>query len=426
VLRVISVVVLLLVLNTLSPVFAMGPGGTANDDHDSIEIDKQCVPEGTWKTSRGEVHNNQDIMHSLSKTNVVLLGEDHDNPEHHRWQLHTMAELFSLEPNMALGFESFPRSAQKYLDQFVDGKLSESEFLDLVEWDKIWRFNKDFYMPMFHFARMNKIPMYALNVDRSLVSLVSQKGWENIPEEDRVGIRDPAPASVDYLEMLAGVFAQHMPKHAHKQTNKKIDAEEIEEETPELSEKEISEILLNPSFRRFAQGQQLWDRAMAEIFYKAVKEDKKKLIVGVLGAGHVMGGYGVPHQLQAMDVKNVKSLMAWDGTLDCDQLKEGVVDIAFGVSVVSEAEKNADERPRLGVYLENNAGVVVTRLVPDSVAAQSNIQVGDKITVIAGMPAAKVKDVVKAVQSTAFGTWLPMTIIRDDESLEIVAKFPAR
>ena len=394
---------------------------TANPaTHDTAEVDKQCVPEGVWKTSDGKVYDNPQILHSLAKSQVVLLGEDHDNPEHHRWQLFTIAELYALQPDMALGFEAFPRSTQKFLDQFVAGELSEKEFLEVVNWEKIWRFNKDFYMPMFHFARMNKIPMYALNVDRSLVALVSKKGWDNIPEKDRDGISDPAEASAEYLEMLAEVFAQHMPKHAHKK------AQNDSDEIPELSEKEIREILFNPSFRRFSQGQQLWDRAMAEILYKAVKKDKKPLIVGVMGAGHIMGGYGVPHQLKAMGVDKVKTLMAWDGTLDCDQLKEGAVDIAFGVAVASEEEKNADDHPSLGVYLENEGGVVVTRIVPGSVAEAMGIQPGDRITVIAGKPVAKVMDVVKAVRATAFGTWLPLTLVRDNQSMELVAKFPPK
>ncbi len=387
-------------------------------------VDKLCVPEAQWKTPKGVSLSNKDVLHALSKTKVVLLGEDHDNPEHHRWQLQTIIGLYALEPDMALGFESFPRSTQQYLDQFVAGALSEKRFLELVNWDKIWRFNKDFYMPMFHFARMNKIPMYALNVDRSLVSLVSKKGWANIPEKERDGITDPAEASLEYLEMLAGVYAQHMPKHAHKKTGH--DDKQGEAKSFELSDEELKEIFFNPAFKRFSQGQLLWDRAMAEIFYKAVEKDKKPLIVGVLGAGHIMGGYGVPHQLRSMGVDSVKTLMAWDGTLDCDQLKDGAVDLAFGVAVASEEEKNADDHPSIGVYLENDGGVLVTRIVPNSVAEKIGIEVGDKITVIAGKPVAKVKDVVKAVRATAFGTWLPMTIVRNDKSLELVAKFPAK
>jgi len=377
----------------------------------------QCVLEGQWVSNNGVSHDPSAITHVLSQTKVVLLGEDHDNPEHHRWQLQTMSAIYGVEPNMALGFEAFPRSTQKILDQWVAGDLSEKDFLEAVDWNKIWRFNKDDYMPMFHFARMNRIPMYALNVDRELVAKVSAKGWDNIPEKEREGVSKPAEPTQDYIDVLAQVFSQHMPKHAHSE----------EGEAPELTDDDIKDIATKPSFQRFLQGQLLWDRAMAQIFYEAINKKGYSVIVGVLGAGHIMGNYGVPHQLNAMGLKDIKTLMAWDDTLDCQQLRDGAVDIAFGVAEIDRAEIEAEqERPRLGVYLEHNDGVLITRLVKGSVAETTGILMGDKITNIAGKAVEKVSDVVNAVQATAFGTWLPMTISRDGKALELVAKFPAR
>ena len=380
--------------------------------------DDICVPEGKWITSAGDSHSPKDIIHSLSKTKVVLLGEDHDNPEHHRWQLQTLSAIYALEPNMAIGFEAFPRSTQKILDQWVAGEIKEKDFLDAVDWEKIWRFNKDFYMPMFHFARMNRIPMYALNVNRELVSRVGGEGWDNVPEEEREGVSKPVEPSKDYVEVLAQVFAQHMPKHAHA----------VEEgEMPELSDEDIKEITGKASFQRFLQGQLLWDRAMAEMLNRSITKDKHAVVVGILGAGHIMGDYGVPHQLNSLGTKNIKTLMAWDGTIECQQLLDGAVDIAFGIVEIERKDLEAeDDRPRLGVYLENKDGVLITRLVKDSVALAAGIEVDDKIISIAGKPAEKVSDVVKAVKATAYGTWLPMKINRGGKEIELVAKFPAR
>jgi len=377
-----------------------------------------CVPEGMWITSKGDSHDVAAITHTLSKTKVVLLGEDHDNPEHHRWQLQTMSAIYALEPGMVLGFESFPRSTQKILDKWVAGEINEKDFLEAVDWEKIWRFNKDFYMPMFHFARMNRIPMYALNVNRELVSKVGDRGWDNIPEKEREGVSKPAEPTKDYVEVLAQVFSQHMPKHAHGGEG---------EEAAELSDADIQEISEKPSFQRFLQGQLLWDRAMAEIFHSAINKKGHPMIVGVLGAGHIMGNYGVPHQLNSMGLKSIKTLMAWDGTIECQQLLDGAVDIAYGIVEISREELEAEEdRPRLGVYLEHNEGVIITRLVAGSVAEKTGIQIDDKVTNIAGKPVEKVSDVVKAVKATAFGTWLPMTVNRDGKTVELVAKFPAK
>ena len=248
---------------------------------------------------------------------------------------------------------------------------------------------------------------------------MGDKGWDNIPEKEREGVSKPAEPTKDYVEVLAQVFSQHMPKHAHGGGG--------DSESTKLSEADIQEIVAKPSFQRFIQGQLLWDRAMAEVFHSAVNEKKHTMIVGVLGAGHIMGNYGVPHQLNSMGMKNIKTLMAWDGSIECQQLLDGAVDIAFGIVEIPREELDAEEeRPRLGVYLEHNEGVVITRLVAGSVAEKTGIQVDDKITNIAGKSVEKVSDVVKAVKATAFGTWLPMTVIREGKTVELVAKIPAK
>ena len=69
---------------------------------------------------------------------MVLLGETHDNAAHHRWQLHTIAGLHALRPDLALGFEMFPRRIQPVLERWTNGALSEAAFLAEVEWERVW------------------------------------------------------------------------------------------------------------------------------------------------------------------------------------------------------------------------------------------------------------------------------------------------
>ncbi len=379
------------------------------------QVDKQCVPEAQWTDRTGTVIEPRKILPTLARVKVVLIGEDHENPEHHRMQLFTMAELYALQTHMAAGFEAFPRKTQNLLDQWVAGEIPEKDFIKKVKWDEIWRFNKDNYLPMFHFARMNRIPMVALNVDRQFVAEVSNKGWKNVVESHREGIGKPKVASQEYKEVLAEVFAQHIPKHAHNG-----------EKPPELTEDDIQEILDNPSFKRFMQGQLVWDRAMAEAIVKALQRDDVSLVVGIMGAGHVMGGYGVVHQLEDLGMarQDIKTLMPWDGSVDCEELKNGAFDYAFGVKYFPPGQAAEPAHPRLGVYLEHDDGVTVTRLVPDSVAEKMGMKVGDKIVEVAGKPVEKVMDVVEAVKATPFGRWLPLVILRDGKKQEMLARFP--
>ena len=82
------------------------------------------APMGTW-VDPGSNEQRDDAVVALAKRGVVLLGESHDQPEHHRWQLHTIAALFSHRPDIVLGFEMFPRRVQPVLDRWSKGELDE-------------------------------------------------------------------------------------------------------------------------------------------------------------------------------------------------------------------------------------------------------------------------------------------------------------
>jgi uncharacterized iron-regulated protein len=143
-----------------------------------------CATPGNWvdgKTGRGL--DRADVFRDIAaKPSVVLLAESHTDADGHRWQLHTLAALHGRGGSMVIGFEAFPRRLQPVLDDWVAGKLTEDAFLKASEWRQVWGYDAALYMPLFQFARLNGIPMIALNVDRKLVSQVGQRGWEAAPD----------------------------------------------------------------------------------------------------------------------------------------------------------------------------------------------------------------------------------------------------
>ena len=183
-----------------------GPDDTGDDTgDDTVGEAVGCVSSGAWfdPASREPVSAG-DVLDSAAASGLVLLGETHDNADHHRWQLQTIAALAARSEPMLLGFEMFPRRVQPLLDDWVAGSLTEDEFLEAVEWDRVWGFDSTLYMPLFHFARINRLPMVALNVERSLIAAVRESGWAAVPEADREGVSDPAPPEEAYREQKFG------------------------------------------------------------------------------------------------------------------------------------------------------------------------------------------------------------------------------
>ena len=64
------------------------------------------------------------LMHEMAMRQVVLLGETHTIAEIHRWQLHVATILRFIRPDIAIGFEMFPRRVQAVLDAWIEGELS--------------------------------------------------------------------------------------------------------------------------------------------------------------------------------------------------------------------------------------------------------------------------------------------------------------
>ena len=155
-----------------------------------------CVPAGEWvipASGGGKRTAATDVLANAAKSSVVLLGESHDDMDHHRWQLQMLAALSPSRGSLVLGFESFPRRVQGALDRWVAGDLSEADFLVQSDWRKVWNMDAQLYLPLFHFARMNRVPMLALNVESDLVRSIARNGLQSVPDDKREGVGKAAP-----------------------------------------------------------------------------------------------------------------------------------------------------------------------------------------------------------------------------------------
>lgn len=228
------------------------------------------------------VHQGE-LLRGLAAKRAVLLGETHDVAEIHRWQLQVTTCLHLLQPRLAVGFEMFPRRLQGVLDAWVDGAFTTQDFLEACEWRSVWGFDPELYLPLLHFCRQQRVPMIALNCRRALVTEVGRDGWDGIPEAERDGLTPSSPAQPAYREWLFGL----------------VDGKRIGGGASAA----------DPGFDRFVRAQQAWDRAFACNIERALAEDRARLVVGIIGRGHLEYGYGTPFQLADLGVNDVAVLL---------------------------------------------------------------------------------------------------------------------
>jgi uncharacterized iron-regulated protein len=325
------------------------------------------------------------LIAEMSRREVVLLGEHHDQADHHRWQLHTLAALHAQRPRMVIGFEAFPRRAQPVLDKWVAGSLTPAQFLAEVKWDEVWNVPAELYLPLFEFARLHRVPMVALNVERKLTETVAARGWDALSEAEREGLSRPAPAPKAYLDQLERVHKQH-----------KSDG----------------------TLTNFVQAQQTWDRAFAQAL---APHASAALVVGIIGSGHLRDGHGVPLQLRDLGVKRVGTLLP----LEASRCKEAVAGLADAVFLLPESAPSRPPPPRLGVQLaQEGEAVRLAEVVPGGLAERSGLRKGDIVASAAGKPVRRVQELIAAVRAQPDGTWLPLQVRRAAEAHELVVKFP--
>ena len=216
----------------------------------------------------------------------------------------------------------------------------------------------------------------------------------------------PAPPSRAYRDFLFEIYREHATVGG-KETAKAQAADR--------------------AFGYFVEAQTTWDRAMAEALARHVVAGSapgKPLAVGIMGSGHIRYGHGVPHQLRALGVKDIGTLLPVPFDFDCKELRAGLADAVFALPEIATAKP---EPPRLGVRLEESeGGVRVADVTAGSLAERTGLKAGDRLLEVAGVDAKKLTPVIAAIRQQPAGTWLPMRVQRGSETLDLVVRFPAR
>lgn len=232
---------------------------------------------GTWISPKeNRVLSKEEVFGKIDQNRIILIGETHTNFEIHRWQLAILSGIYARSEKVAVGFEMFPRRLDPVLNEWVEGKLSKEEFLDQAEWDTVWKYDANLYMPIFDFCRQNRVSMLGINCRRDLVSRVGKEGWEAIPVEERDGLtpaKSASPGYYDYLNSIMSNMGGQMP--------------------------------MKFSMEHFIRAQQTWDRAFACNIANALEKDPDLKVIGIIGKGHLEYGHGVPYQLADLGVDDV-------------------------------------------------------------------------------------------------------------------------
>lgn len=316
---------------------------------------------------------------------VLLLGEIHTSVADHAWQLESLETLHGAGVPLQLGLEMVPAPRQAALDRYAAGATDEHTFLKEVGWAEVWGHDPALYLPLLRWARQRGVPLLALNAEPALVRRVRRQGLAAVPPAERQGIGEPAPLGTAYRERLRKAWLGHGGSGQGGSGSGTSAAERADLE-------------------RFLDSQRLRDRAMAERLSAARRADPRRLVVALIGRGHLEDDDGVPAQLRALGMGPSAALLRPQMPPACAPAPRGA---------------------RLGAYLESSDGAVwVRRVAPGSAAAAADLRPGDRIVAVNGEVVQRAGQVILRVANQPQGQPLRLTVERAGRRRSVVVTLP--
>ncbi len=149
----------------------------------------------------------EQMLDQMAQADVVLFGEQHDNPICHWLELQVTKDLYNRKKErLVLGAEMFEADNQTVLSEYTTGIITAKQ---LETEAKIWQNFKTDYKPLLDFAQRMRMPFVATNIPRRYASLVAKSGLEALGQLSAEAQKNiaPLPISVDltlpsYAEMM--------------------------------------------------------------------------------------------------------------------------------------------------------------------------------------------------------------------------------
>jgi uncharacterized iron-regulated protein len=220
--------------------------------------------------AKGNAATFEDIIGAIEKTDVVFLGEQHDDTTAHALQMQifkAVFEKYGKEKRVALSLEMFERDVQIVLDEYLKGFISETHFLSS---SRPWGNYKTDYRPLVEFAKENKLDVIAANAPRRYVNMVSRLGRDSLNQLSPDAKKWLAP--LPYGEASEGYAKKFMALMGN-----------------------MSDSMTPTQHQAMLASQSLWDATMAFSISEYLKQYNKALIV------HLNGGFHTENRLGTID-----------------------------------------------------------------------------------------------------------------------------
>lgn len=225
-----------------------------------------------WSTARQEFVSPAAVARALAEADFVLLGEKHDNPDHHRLQAWALQVMAARGREMAVAFEMLDPAQEKALREHLFADPGDAGGIGgAIGWaDRDWP-DWAIYQPIAAAAIDAGAPMLAAGAAPARIQRVGRDGFDALGPgiAADLGLDRPAPKPMRTAmrEEIAASHCGYLPE---------------------------------PALDPMTDVQLAKDAVMADALRRAIALPGRDAAVLIAGAGHARGDRGVPWHLRRM------------------------------------------------------------------------------------------------------------------------------
>jgi uncharacterized iron-regulated protein len=241
-------------------------------------------------TADGATLTPSGLASRLAEARYLLLGERHDNPDHHALQAWAIRAVAEAGRRPAVAFEMLERSQQADLDAYLaEGPDDAAGFGPALDWDARGWPDWAIYRPIAEAALAHDLPLVAADADRATIQEVGRQGFGALADGRTadLALATPLPEA-----QQAALIEELRVSHCDM----------------------LPEAALAP----MSKVQRLRDAVMADSLIRAAERADGAVLI--TGGGHVRADRGVPWYLRARldtpEVATVRFVEVRPGTTD--------------------------------------------------------------------------------------------------------------
>ncbi len=372
----------------------------------TLKLGNKRLKDKTMDVSSGKIYSAREgkpipfskMIMEMKDCDFVYVGETHNSLPMHDIQLKIIQALYEQDRNLSVGLEMFPGGYQEALNKWSMGILSKEEFIHESQWYVNWNFNFGFYEGIFKLTKDNKIPLYALNAPRKLITDIRMKGWDALSEGEKDIVPNPDLTHEEHRTLIRTIFGSTELPHQMKGKGMEM------------------------VFEGLYRAQSAWDEVMAFNAVR-VREREDKRVVVLAGSGHLLYNLGINMRAYERSREPFKTVV-------CIEIPENggsvpvsrtLADYVWGIP-----EEKRPVYPSVGLRLKKFEGLenLVIQSKPfNGVALNAGFEIGDIVISVDGKTYFDINELRIYLSQFKWNAEVKFQLLRDASQVEIVLAF---